>query len=111
MAFAACGDEEKAATPPATTATAASISDDELIATAREHAETRMDQTTPREQTTLLRSDRDPRWALVSGGDGRELWAVWLRDGEIAVAARDPEHFDPRAVPCDLRPAFSEPSC
>jgi hypothetical protein len=72
-----------------------------------------------------LRSVRDPRWALVDGyygkpkrSSGPGLWAVWLRlsagrwvvrySGLDARAIRPPARLK---VPCDLRPAFAEPSC
>lgn len=62
-------------------------------------------------RVTVLRSRRDPRWILVDGGSGRRLWAVWLRGQDVVVAAAHPRRMNPSRVPCDLRPAFSEPSC
>jgi hypothetical protein len=68
------------------------------------------------------RSKRKPDWGLVTGfyrrpGDGGR-WAVWLQlvDGYWIVkhagldekAAAPPKSL---RVPCDIRPAFSEPAC
>lgn len=69
-----------------------------------------------------LRSRRDPRWALVNGfyqrPRPRGMWAVWvrLRAGRWTVAyaglrARAVNPPKSANVPCDIRPAFSEPSC
>ena len=63
------------------------------------------------DDVTLVRSRRKPRWAIASGTYGRTPWVVWLRDGKVALATTDAKRFDPIAVPCDVRPAFSEPSC
>ena len=68
-----------------------------------------------------LRSRRDSRWALVDGfATARDRpWAAWLHRDTNRWTLR---YFDTRApfqpgsnkhgrVPCDLYPAFSEPSC
>jgi hypothetical protein len=64
-----------------------------------------------------LRSRRDRAWALVTGaGSGQfRLWAAWVqrtRRGTWKVRYFRRRDFEPgRRVPCDIRPAFSEPSC
>jgi hypothetical protein len=64
-----------------------------------------------------LRSRRNRSWALVTGGgSGRvRLWAAWARRtkrGAWKVRYFRTRNFEPgRRVPCDIRPAFSEPSC
>ena len=67
--------------------------------------------------TQFLRSKRDPRWALVTGGGAeRGIWAVWLR---VEGDRWRPAHalFDgkgdstPADVPCDIKPPFAEPEC
>lgn len=72
-----------------------------------------------------LRSRRDPSWALVDGfyskpklRQGPGLWATWLHlaGGRwlVAYSGIGPRAIGPPArlrVPCDIRPAFSEPSC
>jgi hypothetical protein len=68
------------------------------------------------------RSKRNPDWVLVTGfyrkGARRGTWAVWERfvDGYWIVkhAGLDEDGIDPPRtvrVPCDIRPAFSEPAC
>ena len=119
--LAGCGDDDEdrspaqppappATTTPATTATPL-LTDVQLERLAREHAERELGVQTDDEQITLLRSRVDSSWALVDGNDGSKLWAVWLRDGKVEVASSDAREFDPPSVPCDVRPAFSEPSC
>jgi hypothetical protein len=63
-----------------------------------------------------LRSRRSRSWALVTGGgSGVRLWAAWARRtkrGTWRVRYFRTRDFDPgRRVPCDVRPAFSEPLC
>jgi hypothetical protein len=61
-----------------------------------------------------LRSARNRSWALVTGGGVRQ-WAAWVhRTGRGAWKVRyfRTRNFEPgRRVPCDIRPAFSEPLC
>jgi hypothetical protein len=65
--------------------------------------------------TSSLRSERSRRWALVTGAKSeRRLWAAWVRrrdSGRWAVRVFRTHRFDPSGVPCDITPAFSEPSC
>ena len=74
------------------------------------------------EETFGLRSRRDPRWALVGGFYARPapggMWAAWLRlergRWRLVYAGRDRRAIEPprrASVPCDVRPAFAEPSC
>jgi hypothetical protein len=72
-----------------------------------------------------VRSRRAPSWVLVGGfytrpkpAQGAGIWAVWLRfqNGRwvIRYAGINRRAVDPPAalrVPCDIQPAFSEPSC
>lgn len=74
-----------------------------------------------------VRSERNPRWALVNGfyalpkrPGGPRPWAVWLRLRDttwrgawrVMYAGKDAKAAEPGGpVPCDIRPAFSEPSC
>lgn len=72
-----------------------------------------------------VRSRRAPAWVLVGGfyarpkpAQGAGTWAVWLRfrGGRwiVRYAGINRRGVDPPAavgVPCDIRPAFSEPSC
>lgn len=63
-----------------------------------------------------LASRVDRRWSLVTGNYGRRgLWAAWVRRtpaGRYGVVVFRTRDFDPgTAPPCDIRPAFSEPSC
>ena len=90
---------------------AAAIDATQLRRTAAEHARDRFRLPVTSEDVTLVRSRRKPRWAIASGTYGRTPWVVWLRDGKVALGTTDPERFNPIAVPCDVRPAFSEPSC
>ena len=102
------------ATTTATTprAPAAAPADDtQLRRTAAEHARDRFSLPVTSKDVTLVHSRRKPRWALASGTYGRTPWVVWLRDGRVALATTDADRFNPIAVPCDVRPAFSEPSC
>ena len=105
----ACGDGDSTEETPAP-APGSGIA----IATAEAYATTRGVEAPKGAQ--FLRSTRDTDWALVTGSAGRGIWAVWLRlEGE----RWRPEHalFDgrgdpsPAAVPCDLKPPFSEPEC
>jgi hypothetical protein len=123
--LAGCGDDDGPAStapptpavtvPAVTTATtparSAPASDAQLVATARRHAEESLGIESDADEVRLLRSKRDPSWALAAGAGPNNLWAIWLRDGEVEVSATDAAGFDPPAVPCDVRPAFSEPSC
>lgn len=65
--------------------------------------------------TFSMRSARNRSWALVTGERGRRIWAAWMRrgsDGKWRVGIFRTRDFDPGArVPCDIRPAFSEPIC
>ncbi len=66
--------------------------------------------------THTLRSEADPAWSLVTGAYGRRgLWAAWTRRTAASshrVAVFRTRNFDPGGrAPCDIRPAFSEPSC
>lgn len=66
--------------------------------------------------THTLRSKADPSWSLVTGAYGRRgLWAAWTRRtraGVHRVSVFRTRNFNPGTrVPCDVRPAFSEPSC
>ena len=114
--LAGCGDGDDEPARPAqttaTTTTAAPPAVDDAAAEriARRHVRKELGLEV-RGEVKVLRSERDPRWVLVDGGDGRELWAVWLRDGQVVLAADEVAAFDPPQVPCDLRPAFSEPRC
>jgi hypothetical protein len=72
-----------------------------------------------------VRSRRAPSWVLVGGfytrpkpAQGAGIWAVWLRyrGGRwiIRYAGINRRAVDPPVrigVPCDIQPAFSEPSC
>jgi hypothetical protein len=62
-----------------------------------------------------LRSQLRPAWSLVTGSHGaRGLWAAWVRRSARAyrVETFRTRDFDPgTAPPCDIRPAFSEPTC
>ncbi|MDP1846367.1 MAG: hypothetical protein Q8K79_01135 [Solirubrobacteraceae bacterium] len=103
-----------ASTPTATTprAPAAVPTDDtQLRRTAAEHARDRFSLPVTSKDVTLVHSRRKPRWAIASGTYGRTPWVVWLRDGKVALGTTDAKRFNPIAVPCDVRPAFSEPSC
>ena len=91
--------------------TAASPDDAQLRRAAAEHARDRFRLPVTPDDVTLVRSRRKPRWAIASGTYGRTPWVVWLRDGQVALATTDAARFDPISVPCDVRPAFSEPSC
>ena len=105
----ACGDDPGEATRPSGPAAAAAIAAGESYAAER-GADVRAG-------TRFLRSTRDPGWALVSGSRGtRGLWAVWVH----AEGGRwRPRHLmldgkgetRPAAVPCDIKPPFSEPDC
>ncbi len=90
---------------------AGSPDDAQLRRIAAEHARDRFRLPVTSEDVTLVRSRRKPRWAIASGTYGRTPWVVWLRDGKVALGATDADRFNPIAVPCDIRPAFSEPSC
>ena len=75
--------------------------------------------------TFSLRSSRDRRWALVDGrrSGGRTIWAVWVRKDSRGTwraiyftdrahrGAYQPRREDRGRVPCDITPAYSEPSC
>lgn len=65
--------------------------------------------------TFSMRSARNRSWALVTGERGRRIWAAWMRrgsDGRWRVSIFRTRVFDPGPrVPCDIKPAFSEPSC
>ena len=65
--------------------------------------------------TFSIRSERNRRWALVDGTKSeRRLWAAWVRrsdSGRWVVRVFRTHRFDPAGVPCDITPAFSEPSC
>ncbi len=74
------------------------------------------------EDTFTLRSRRDPRWVLAEGAYARPrsggLWAAWLRRAggrwRVVYAGANRGGLEPPAglrVPCDIRPAFSEPAC
>ncbi len=113
-----CGDSSEptatATTPTATATTDAPdvpAGDADLVDAARRHAQRRLGISSSANEVTLVRSERDPRWALAAGASGRDLWAIWLRDGKVRLAETEAARFDPPAVPCDLRPAFSEPHC
>lgn len=63
-----------------------------------------------------LASHVDRRWSLVTGNYGRRgLWAAWVRrtsGGRYRVMVFRTRNFDPGTTPpCDIRPAFAEPSC
>jgi len=76
---------------------------------------------------TSSRSDRDPYWALVTGETGADRngaepmptgWAMWMRINanrwtgwQITRLRDDDPNLRPDWVPCDVRPAFSEPEC
>ena len=98
------------ATPPPAPAAAAPDAA-QLRRTAAEHARDRLSLPVTPAGVTLVRSRRKPRWAIASGTYAGTPWVVWLRDGEVALATTDPDRFNPIAVPCDVRPAFSEPGC
>jgi hypothetical protein len=105
---AACGDDSGDDGGTAGPGGAAAIAAAEAYVTARGAA--------ARDESQFLRSTRDAEWALVTGGAGRRIWAVWLRaeDGRW-----QPEHAllngrgndRPAAVPCDIKPPFAEPEC
>ena len=104
-------------TAPRTSTTNADPPDKESAADARlrnaaaRYARGRFGVRTLARNVTLRRSGRNPRWAIASGTQGRRLWVVWLRDGRVVLATTDTRRFNPPSVPCDVRPAFSEPSC
>lgn len=98
------------ATPPPAPAAAAPDAAQQRR-TAAEHARDRLSLPVTPAGVTLVRSRRKPRWAIASGTYAGTPWVVWLRDGEVALATTDPDRFNPIAVPCDVRPAFSEPGC
>jgi hypothetical protein len=85
--------------------------DDRLRATAVRHARRRFGVATRSADVTLRRSRRNPAWAIASGAERRTLWVVWLKDGKVELATTNVRRFNPPSVPCDLRPAFSEPGC
>lgn len=61
-----------------------------------------------------LRSRRSRSWALVTGFAARP-WAAWVhrRKGHwrVRYVRTRGSYMPSRRVPCDIRPAFSEPSC
>ena len=79
--------------------------------TAVRYARKRFGVATRSADVTLRRSRRSPAWVIASAAERRTLWVVWLKDGEVALATDDVRRFDPPSVPCDVRPAFSEPDC
>jgi hypothetical protein len=105
----------RTATTPTTTTprdpNAALPDGERLRRTAAEHARNTFRLPVTSDDVTLVRSRRKPRWAIASGTYGRTPWVVWLRDGKVALGTTNAERFNPIAVPCDIRPAFSEPSC
>jgi hypothetical protein len=105
----------RTATTPTTTTPRdpnAGLPDDErLRRAAAEHARNTFRLPVTSGDVTLVRSRRKPRWTIASGTYGRTPWVVWLRDGKVALGTTNAERFNPIGVPCDIRPAFSEPSC
>ena len=98
-----------ATTPSSSQATAAD--DTRVRNTAARYARARFGVSTLARDVTLRRSRRAPSWVMASAADGPTLWAVWLRNGAVALATTDPRRFDPPSVPCDARPAFLAPKC
>ena len=103
---AACGDGNGEERRP---------SDASAIAAAEAYARSRGADV--RRDTQVLHSARDPDWAVALGASGRRgLWAVWLRAAE---GRWQPRHImrngkgetRPAEVPCDIKPAYSEPDC
>jgi hypothetical protein len=61
------------------------------------------------------RSTLDRSWSLVNGRYGRSrIWSAWVQrtGGRYRVRIFTTRDFDPgERVPCDIRPAYSEPIC
>ena len=110
-AFGGCGGDDDPPSRATTAATQPRPSDAQLRAIAGEHARRTLGVRSADEDVTVVRGRRNPRWAIASAAEGRTLWVVWLRDREVRLATKDLKRFDPPSVPCDVRPAFSEPSC
>lgn len=86
------------------------------VRAAERHAQTALDLPQRPRSEYSLRSKRKPSWALVTGRGSDGLWAAWVQRtsrGRWKVRYfRTRGTFMPgRRVPCDIKPAFSEPSC
>lgn len=86
------------------------------VRAAERRAKSVLDTPTRPRSTFSLRSQRRRSWALVTGGGhGVRIWAAWVQRtprGRWRVRYFRRRDFSPgRRVPCDIRPAFSEPSC